>query len=127
MTGRPSTYSDEVAAAICERLAVGETLTAICKADDMPHASTVYRWLEAHEAFREMYARARDQQAHAIAEKAVRDAETADDAQLGRLAFDARKWFAAKVAPRVYGEKQQLEHSGPGGGPIRMTWGDGSS
>jgi hypothetical protein len=124
--GRPSSYSQATAAAICARLSQGEPLTAICEDAGMPDHSTVYRWLEAHAEFRDEYVRARELQAHAIAEKAVRDAETAEDAQLGRLTFDARKWFASKVAPKVYGDKQQHEHSGPGGGPVRLAWGDGS-
>lgn len=32
-------------------------------------------------------------------------AVTAKDPQLGRLAYDARKWQASKLAPKVYGEK----------------------
>jgi hypothetical protein len=123
--GRPSSYTRETAATICARLSRGETLTAICEEPGMPDHSTVYRWLEAQSEFREEYARAREAQAHAIAEKAVRDAEAAEDAQLGRLRFDARKWFASKVAPKVYGEKTTTEHTGPGGGPVRLVWGDG--
>jgi hypothetical protein len=39
--------------------------------------------------------------------------------QRSRLRVDARKWFAAKVAPKKYGEKVQQELSGPDGGPIQ--------
>jgi len=124
--GRPSSYTRQKAATICTRLSQGETLTAICNEPGMPDHSTVYRWLETHAEFREEYARARELQAHALAELALRDAETADDPQLARLRFDARRWFAGKVAPRAYGDKAALEVSGPGGGPIRLTWGDGS-
>jgi hypothetical protein len=126
-TGRPSSYTMATAITICDRLSQGETLTAICADKAMPSSSMVYRWLEAHQEFREAYARARELQAHAIADAAVTEALEAEDAALGRLAFDARKWFASKVAPKVYGDKITQEHTGPGGGPVQLTWGDGST
>ena len=36
------------------------------------------------------------------------------------LRIDARKWLAGKMAARKYGDKQQLEHSGPDGGPVTL-------
>jgi hypothetical protein len=36
-----------------------------------------------------------------------------------RLQIDARKWIAARLAPKKYGDKQAIEHSGPDGKPIR--------
>jgi hypothetical protein len=126
MSGRPSSYTDAIAEAICEMLAEGMPMRAICRREGMPSQAAVYRWLENNEAFRERYVRAREVQAHVIAEQALAEAERAEDAQLGRLAFDARRWFAGKVLPKVYGDRHQHENSGPGGGPIKLTWGDGT-
>ena len=53
-------YSDDLADRICERIARGESLVEICRADDLPSETTVYRWLAEKPVFREMYARARD-------------------------------------------------------------------
>jgi hypothetical protein len=36
------------------------------------------------------------------------------------LRIDARKWLAGKMAPKKYGDKQQVEHSGPDGGPVTL-------
>ncbi len=48
-------------------------------------------------------------QAHAIAERAILEAEKATgDAQLARLKFDARRWFVGKIAPKHYGDR--VEH-----------------
>ena len=121
--GRPSDYSLETASAICARLADGESLTAICRDEGMPHRATVFRWLEAHPDFRDNYVRARERQAHVMAEMAVEDAVKATDAQLGRLAYDARKWFAGRLLPKVYGEKYINEHTGADGGPIQVVTG----
>jgi hypothetical protein len=38
--GRPSDYTQEIADLICERIADGESLRAICAGDDMPNKST---------------------------------------------------------------------------------------
>jgi len=39
-----------------------------------------------------------------------------------RLRVDTRKWLMSKVAPKRYGERTQLEHSGPDGGPVQLSW-----
>ena len=113
--GRPVTHTQDVADEFLRRLGDGQSLRAICAQDDMPSWATVWRWLDGDEGFRARYARARELQAHAIAQRALDDAEAETDAQLGRLKLDARKWFAAKVAPKLYGEKITQEHTGPEG------------
>ena len=57
-----------------------------------------------------MYARARVDQAHAIAEDAmvVADTANADNAQAVRVRVDTRKWLASKIAPRHYGDKMDV-------------------
>jgi hypothetical protein len=108
-------------------MADGETLAAICEAPGMPHANTVRGWaVHDVDGFSVVFARAREAQAHAIAEKALIGAQTDEDAQLGRLRFDARRWFASKMLPKTYGEKTTTEHTGSGGGAIVWKWGDGS-
>lgn len=38
--------------------------------------------------------------------------------QRSRLRVDTRKWFAARLHPKKYGDKVTQEISGPGGGPV---------
>jgi hypothetical protein len=99
--------TQEVFTAICERIANGESLRSICDEKDMPDRSTVIRRLEADEAFRNQYARAREAQAdHEFDEiKAIADLATAEDVQVARLRIDARRWRAGKLRPKVYGDK----------------------
>jgi hypothetical protein len=120
-TGRPSRYSDALAESICERIAEGESLVSICRSDAMPGYSTVLRWLDANEEFRGRYARARDDQAERFAQEIVDIADTEEDTQRAKLRMDARKWVAAKLLPKKYGERQTLEHEGAGGGPIIIS------
>lgn len=131
--GRPSSYSEEVADVILQRIMGGEGLVTICMDDDMPGTSTVYRWLAApeNELFRDRYARAREVQADVLADEILRIADTpqvgrkvkidadgeeeiteGDMIEHRRLQVDARKWYASKLAPKKYGDKQQVEHSG---------------
>ena len=59
-TGRPTSYSPEIADTICEEIATTDhSLVAICSRDGMPSQTMVYRWLEAHADFWEKYARER--------------------------------------------------------------------
>lgn len=88
----------------------------------MPHIDTVRGWLGARDGFSAQYARAREEQADGFADEIIEIADTTDDPQKAKLQIDARKWKASKLAPKKYGDKQQLEHSGPNGGPI-LLWG----
>jgi hypothetical protein len=106
--GRPSKFSEEIANHICAELPFADGgLAEVCRADGMPHEGTVYRWLADPEryAFREAYAHARELSGEVQATRGLRDALEAEDAALGRLRFDARKWTAAKLAPKKYGDK----------------------
>jgi hypothetical protein len=123
--GRPSDYTDELAIEICFRIVNGESLNRICKDDHMPNVATVYRWLQKLEDFRNMYTRAKEDQADTLAdeiqdisdEKPMMTIVTDDESvekldpvgiNRNRLRIDARKWIAAKLKPRKYGDRQIL-------------------
>ncbi len=134
--GRPTRYTEAIAVKICRRLAEGESLRKICKNTSMPAISTVMGWLfdGKHAEFSEQYAHARDLQADKLFDEALEIADaTSDDwitteddkkildhehVQRSRLRVDTRKWAAGKLAPKRYGDK--LQHTGDGGGPIRV-------
>lgn len=108
--GRPSKYSPKLADEICERIADGESLKSICNDEHMPNKATVFRWLS-DEAFRDKYERARDAQADALADEIVDIADgdgEESDPQRDRLRVDARKWVAAKLKPKKYGDKSLI-------------------
>ena len=120
--GRPPyPYSDELADYICAQLALGRPLIHIVRDDGMPSITTVYKWLDERPSFARMYARAREDQADTLADEilAISDDSSADaeidesgrrrmDAEFvarSRLRVDARKWIAAKLKPRKYGDR----------------------
>src|SRR5271156_2970462 len=76
--GRPSLFNTELGDAICNRIADGESLRAICEDADMPHKATVFRWLlaEQHKDFCNQYIRARDIQADVLFDEIHQIADT---------------------------------------------------
>ena len=109
---RPGKYTNELADKICARIADGESLRTICAGKDMPAASTVHRWLAENQEFSEQYAHAREMQADAFAESIIRIADEVEPESAAvakaKLQIDARKWTAAKLAPKKYGDKIDL-------------------
>lgn len=127
--GRPSSYTPEIAALICDRLSEGVSLREVCLPDDMPDERTVRRWvLDDVGGFSPQYARAREMQAHALADELL---EISDDGsndwmerkdekgvgwelngehiQRSRLRSDTRKWLLSKMLPKVYGDRLEID------------------
>lgn len=124
--GRPSDFNQKTADLICARLADGESLRSICRSDNMPHVSTVLRWV-AHpdrKEFRDQYAHAREVGLEQMADEIL---EIADDTRLdttynkhgdemannewiqrSKLRVDARKWILSKQLPKKYGDRTTL-------------------
>lgn len=129
--GRPSVYSDKLANDICIRIALGESLRRICMEDKMPAQSSVYEWLLRHADFAEKYTRARELQAETqfdeltdivdqppelnhVVDKNGELVEVKFDSsyvQWMKLRVDTRKWTAARMAPKKYGEQKTPEQT----------------
>ncbi|MES3022756.1 MAG: terminase small subunit protein [Pseudomonadota bacterium] len=128
------TYTAEIGAAICEALAEGKSLRAICRAKSMPAESTVRAWaLDNVQGFAAQYARARELGYSRLAEDILRIADTpkvgtktkktedgtetttGDMIEHRRLQVDTRKWMLSKMLPKIYGDKLSLEGGGEGG------------
>lgn len=136
--GRPSLYTPEIAEEICERIASGETLTAICLEEGMPALRTVMKWLS-REDFGPLYARAKELRLEVMAEEIKQlsdecregskiktgplgvEITTGDMVERSRLQIDSRKWLLARLASKTYGDRTALEHSGPGGTELVVT------
>ena len=121
---RPVEYTEEIAEEVCWRLAHGESLVSICSSEHLPHCATIYRWLIRFPIFCEMYARAREDQADTNADEILAIADEMPPEytdEKGRTSLDqtyimwqkqrieARKWTAAKLKPRKYGDRVALE------------------
>ena len=109
-TGRPSTFSQDVADAICQEIMAGKSLREICTREDMPATSTVYEWLSRDAEFADHYAHAREIQADVLADEIIHIADTEPDAQKARNRIDARKWLSSKLRPKKFGDRVELDH-----------------
>lgn len=131
--GRPSGYDKKIAATICARIADGQSVREIARAEDMPAMSTIFLWLATHKEFSEQYALACEARAHYLAEELL---DVADDGnndwierlgedgqskgwkengeaiQRSRLRVDTRKWLLSKLQPKKYGDRLDLNHGG---------------
>ena len=67
--GRPSKYTPELAAEICERLSNGEPLRQICRDEHMPAWQKIYEWMARDENLSGAIAHAREVGQDAIAEQ----------------------------------------------------------
>ncbi len=95
------------------RVSDGESARKVCKRDDMPSFVTVSKWLKDDTEFRDQYRLAMELRAQKIdddIDDAIIDMRNGElDAQQARVLIDTYKWRAAKLYPRFYGEKQNIE------------------
>lgn len=126
--GRPSTCTPEIVEAICGAIANAETigeasLSAACAKHGIP-VTTFLTWCK-DPAVSEQYARAREARGLAFGDKAGEVVQSVLDGTLdpaaARAALDGIKWIAARMAPKLLGDKVQQEISGPGGGPVEAV------
>ena len=144
--GRPSIFTEELAARICERLALGESLRKICRDEDMPAESTVRLWAaDINHPISAQYTKAREigylgmgdelleiadtpMEGVTVTTKLSKDGDMYDETKRGdmiehrKLQVDARKWTLARMLPKVSGDRLSHEVGGVGGGPLVVTW-----
>jgi hypothetical protein len=127
--GRPTLYTEELARLICERVATTTFgLARMCSTyDDIPDKSTINLWRYKYPEFSTQYAQAKLKQADLLAEECLdiaddgtndwmesfgEDGDTAyrlngEHVQRSRLRIDTRKFLAAKLLPKQYGDKTE--------------------
>lgn len=120
-------YTPELGRRICAHMVEGKSLRSICKMDGMPSKSGVMLWLQQHDEFLKIYCIAQQERAEAYAEEVI---DIADDGsndyvldeegvprfdhehvQRSKLRVEARKWICAKMKPKKYGDKVELDGS----------------
>tara|TARA_R110000822_G_scaffold122986_3_gene257308 strand:- start:1435 stop:1851 length:417 start_codon:yes stop_codon:yes gene_type:complete len=111
--GRPTDYTEDLAAEICSRIALGNSLRAVVQMDGMPSSRTIYNWFGKYDEFVQQYARAKEDSADSRADQIEEIGDkvlTGEyDPAAARVAIDAFKWTSGKHKPKKYGDKQQIE------------------
>lgn len=113
-------YSEEMAAILCERLSLGESLRTICESKGMPDRASIMRWQDDNEQFAAKCARARVLQADFMDDLILDTAKacTSETAAADRVKIGAYQWRAARLQPKKYGDRSVQEIVGKDGGPI---------
>lgn len=104
-------YSPEIALAICEAIASGDTLSDLVKKDIMPSRNTIYRWLTVYPKFFAAFERAREIAAQSFEDEAIDMARilkgandfTGTKVQAYNIAMQQLRWSAARRDPKRYG------------------------
>lgn len=111
---RPRPTDPGLLARIVDGLTQGNSMKAVCEDQDMPRAADVYSEMAKNVEFRTAIARAREAQQEAIIDEMVdmADAATPENWQVVKMRIWARQWRAAKLAPKKYGDKQDISVSG---------------
>jgi len=130
--GRPSIFDWDIANVFLEQVATTTlSLKSICADESMPSVSSIFKYLKDNEEFAELYARAREAKAELLAEEILDiaddgsndlmtivkgdssyDIENKEVTNRSKLRVDARKWLAAKMMPRKYGDKLDMTTGG---------------
>lgn len=109
-TGTPFVpCTDEVFDRFIIRLTEGESMNKVCRDPSMPHWHEIWRYMERNPEAHGRYAHARAASAQIMAQEAVDDAvKGSGDPARDRLAFEARRWYVSKIAPKWFGDR--VEH-----------------
>jgi hypothetical protein len=117
---RPSKYNPKIGDKLCEMIAEGNSASKACKSAGVA-MRTFYGWARENEEFSAQLMRAREDQADTFADQMCDIADDEEDVQRAKLKIDARKWVAARMKPKSWGDKVHQEISGPDGGPIEIS------
>jgi hypothetical protein len=131
-------FSQELFDTILSRIEEGESLVKICKDDNMPSKSGFYKWLKEFPELVDKYAHACEARADKIFEEII---EIADDSSndfirvekgesienkewvnRSKLRVDARKWVLAKMQPKKYGDKIDVNNKITIDKPLIIDW-----
>lgn len=117
--GRPTIASDALMDDICDKLATGMSLRAICREDGMPCRASVLRWADQDPVFATKYARAREAGVEVHVDEMI---EISDNLEIPpehkKHMLGTRQWVASKLIAKKYGTKVQQEVTGPNGSPL---------
>lgn len=105
----------EIQERLVAEIQTGRSLRQVCGDEGMPDIRTVTRWLVADADFAHKYARARMAQADVLFDRmeAVEEQVSAGtmDSHAARVVLDSMRWRASKLAPKVYGDRLDVQVS----------------
>jgi Asp-tRNA(Asn)/Glu-tRNA(Gln) amidotransferase B subunit len=105
----------EIQEKVITEIQTGRSLRQVCGDEGMPNFRTVQRWIVSDGSFAVRYARARTAQADTLFDRmeAVEEAVSAGtmDSHAARVVLDSMRWRASKLAPKIYGDRLDVQVS----------------
>jgi hypothetical protein len=105
-------YSPDIAEALCDHLATGKSVAKFCAIKGNPGKSSIFRWLARYPEFQRLYIAAMQIKGDALVDEMTDLADGNGEPAKVRNQLETRKWIAERAAPKRYGPKVGLEHSG---------------
>ncbi len=100
---------ESILESVFRQLEDGESLISICKQKGYPTKETIWSWVKDSPIHYARYMRARQAQADGVVDKMHeverRVSEGTLDAGAARVMLESMRWRAAKLAPKVYGDR----------------------
>lgn len=108
--------------AVIERVSTGSSVLKACVAERLDKGH-FYEAIDADRELATKYARACEERATTLAEQALEISDEADGGSQSQVAkaklqADTRKWFAARMAPRKWGDRVAL--AGDAESPLKV-------
>lgn len=110
-------FSDEQKADIMheclERMIAGQSMAQMGKLPHFPNAARLLEWFMSTHDARSSYVRAREICAEVFAQEIVAISDDlTEDPNSRRIRIEARKWVAAKLLPKTYGDRIEIAETG---------------
>lgn len=128
--------TDAVIDSVLGEIAGGKSLVKVCEMPGMPNRTSFLRRVAEDKVLQARYAAAMEARADKYAEETIDIADDgSNDTYLdeegnkrtdydvvarSKLRIAARQWYAAKIAPKKYGEKVDLNHGGQENNPVEV-------
>ena len=115
----PSKKTPQIVRRFLEAIRNGRSAAQACKAEGMPSTQTILNWVESDPDFAAQYEKAKEERGNYYGEL-VAEISLAGlqgkykDSGMLRAAIDGLKWSAARMAPKGFGDRMQVEHSADG-------------
>ncbi len=121
-------FSPVTADVICQKIATGMTLSAICRMDGFPGMGIIARWRAEEEMFDEALGYAESARAERYVDKIVDSVDDTrgmdkDELPAEKLYFDKLKYLAKVNDRKKYGERDQKVTAGGGNVTIQLHTG----
>lgn len=122
ITEASAQYADRVALheRICDLISDGLSARAACAEIGVPMGRWM-TWVHRGVVDGAQYARAMAARGHRLAEEVVEIADTDEDPQRAKVRVDARKWTAARMAPKQWGDRLDLTSDGEKLAPLGVV------